>query len=106
MAQRVQVLLVDDVDGGTAEETMRFGLDGVEYEIDLSGENAAKMRADLAQWVEHARRTGGRRGRGAKAAKDRGAGTAVRSWLREQGHQVSDRGRIPRSLQSLYDAAH
>jgi hypothetical protein len=60
MAQRVQVLLVDDIDGGNAAETVSFALDGVSYEIDLSEANAQKLRDDLASWVGHARRAGGR----------------------------------------------
>ena len=68
MAQRVQVLLVDDLDGGDANETVSFALDGVTYEIDLSESNAAKFRDDLASWIGHARRSGGRRATGAPAA--------------------------------------
>ena len=61
MAQQVQVLLVDDIDGGKAAETVSFSLDGVSYEIDLSAKNAAKLRDALSTWVGHARRSGGRR---------------------------------------------
>ena len=68
MAQRVQVLLVDDIDGGDASETVSFALDGVTYEIDLSESNAAKFRDDLASWIGHARRSGGRRATGTRRA--------------------------------------
>ena len=61
MAQKVQVLLVDDLDGGEARETVSFALDGVTYEIDLSEANASKMRDQLAKWIGHARRSGGRK---------------------------------------------
>ena len=61
MAQRVRVDLVDDVDGSPAEESVNFALDGVNYVIDLSAENASKLRDALSLWVDHARRTGGRR---------------------------------------------
>ena len=64
MAQRVQIILEDDYDGGVAEETVSFGLDGAEYEIDLSAKNAANLRDALAPWLGHARKTGGRRKRG------------------------------------------
>src|SRR6201982_4246771 len=59
MAQKVQVLLVDDIDGSEATETVSFGLDGAAYEIDLSSGNAGKLRTELAQYVEHARKSGG-----------------------------------------------
>jgi hypothetical protein len=112
MAQKVQVILVDDLDGGEAEETVSFALDGVSYEIDLSAGNAAELREALAGWVGHARRTGGR-----AASARRGAGTprarsgsrdltAVRSWARENGFSVSDRGRVSSEVLTAYDAAH
>ena len=63
MAQRVQIILEDDYDGGEADETVSFALDGAEYELDLSSENAAKLRDELAVWIGHARKTGGRRRR-------------------------------------------
>lgn len=110
MAQRVQVLLVDDIDGTQAEETVSFSLDGVSYEIDLNSKHAAKLRDDLASWVGHARRAGGRRG-GARAASGRGGGrrkdlAAVREWARGEGYTVSDRGRISSEVQDAYDKAH
>jgi len=112
MAQRVQVLLVDDIDGGNAAETVSFALDGVSYEIDLSEANAQKLRDDLASWVGHARRAGGRRSTGRRAANGgaaragRGDLAAVREWARKHGHKVSDRGRISAEVQDAYDKAH
>lgn len=108
MAQRVQVLLVDDVDGGHAEETVSFALDGVSYEIDLSAKNAAKLREALSEWVGHARRSGGRKvsGRRAGGASRREDLNAIRAWGRANGFQVSDRGRVSGALQAAYDQAH
>ena len=71
MATRTVVTLVDDVDGGVAEESLSFGLDGVEYEIDLSTEHAEALRDALAPYVAAARRTGGRRSRGSRATSRR-----------------------------------
>jgi hypothetical protein len=108
MAQKVQVLLVDDVDGGTADETVTFSLDGVSYEIDLSADNAAKLREALATWVGPARKIGGRSTRGAR--RRAGGGTsdaqAIRDWAKANGHTVSERGRISAEVRAAYDAAH
>jgi nucleoid-associated protein Lsr2 len=110
MAQRVKIILEDDLDGSQADETVTFGLDGVTYEIDLSGENAAKLRDELAPWVGHARRSGGRKssgaGRGSAAAGKRTDLAAVREWARKNGYEVSDRGRISADIQAAYDKAH
>lgn len=111
MAQRVQVLLVDDIDGGDASETVSFALDGVTYEIDLSESNAAKFRDDLSSWVGHARRSGGRRATGTRRAAPGSSRTradlgAIREWARANGHQVSDRGRISAEVQDAYDKAN
>jgi hypothetical protein len=109
MAQRVQVMLVDDIDGSTAVETVSFSLDGVSYEIDLTAANAKKLRNDLAPWVGHARRSGGRkssRRAGAVGGQRRSDLGAVRQWARKNGHQVSDRGRISAGILAAYDKAH
>ncbi|MBO1756869.1 Lsr2 family protein [Allobranchiibius sp. CTAmp26] len=112
MAQRVQILLEDDIDGTEAIETVQFGLDGVAYEIDLSGEHAAQLRENLATWVGHARKVGGaRQGRRAaggtgKAAIDREQLNKMREWGRANGYQVSDRGRVSQALQDAYHQAH
>lgn len=106
MAQKVQVLLLDDLDGGTADETVTFGLDGVSYEIDLSSANAKKLRDALAKYVESGRRAKrGRRGQGGPRG-GRGDTSAVREWARSQGLKVSDRGRIPADIMAQYDAAN
>ena len=114
MAQKVTVQLVDDVDGSEAESTVEFGLDGVDYTIDLSAENAAKLRESLAAYVSSARRIGGRKRTGGKSGKsssaptaaDRARNQAIREWAREQGLKVSDRGRIPADVVEAYDNAH
>ncbi|WP_199444601.1 histone-like nucleoid-structuring protein Lsr2 [Umezawaea beigongshangensis] len=110
MAQKVTVTLVDDLDGSTAEETVEFGLDGVAYQIDLSDDNATKLRDALAEFVAGARRAGGRkRGTGRPvgtkarpASADREQNQAIREWARKQGHKVSDRGRIPAEVLEAY----
>ncbi len=77
MAQKVQVLLVDDIDGGTAEETVTFALDGVSYEIDLTAENAAQLRDSFSRWVGHARKAGsGSRGSGSRGVSQRSISAA------------------------------
>jgi hypothetical protein len=109
MAQRVEVVLIDDIDGGEAAETVTFALDGVSYEIDLSEKNAKKLRGDLATWTGHARRGGSTRAtsrrRGSSSSK-RSDLAAVRQWARANGHKVSDRGRISAEVQAAYDKAH
>jgi len=112
MAQRVQIVLEDDLDGGVAAETVTFGLDGVNYEIDLSDKNAGKLRDELATLIGHARRSGGRRTTGRRPAggssttSSRRDLSAVRGWARANGHQVSDRGRVSAAVQEAYDKAH
>jgi hypothetical protein len=106
MAQHVQVVLVDDLDGGKAAETVSFALDGVSYEIDLSAKNAAKLRDAFGAWVGNARRAGGRRGGRVRATRSTaGDLTAMREWGRKNGFKVSDRGRISAELQAAYRKA-
>ncbi|MEO8556434.1 MAG: Lsr2 family protein [Actinomycetota bacterium] len=108
MAQRVQVLLVDDIDGAVAAETVSFSLDGVSYEIDLTAAHAKKLRDDLATWVGHARRSGGRKSsrKAAVGGVRRGDLSAVREWARNNGHKVSDRGRVSADVLAAYDKAN
>jgi hypothetical protein len=113
MAQKVNVQLVDDLDGSTAESTVEFGLDGVHYAIDLSSDNSAQLRDAVAAYVARAKRTGGRKRRGGRPSDTTGASRAdrkrtqaIREWAREQGMDVSDRGRIPADLVQAYDNAH
>ncbi len=105
MAQKVQIILVDDVDGGSADETVSFALDGTGYEIDLSHKNAAQLRDALAPWVGSARKAStSRRGRG----RGRQAGDAgeIRAWAKSQGIKVSERGRVSAEVRAQYEAAH
>ena len=112
MAKKVQVLLVDDVAEGLPadDEVLVLGWRGIRCkEIDLTSDNAAKLRDDLSVWVGHAERTGGRRSTGRATAKGSAPKAdlgAVRAWAREHGHQVSDRGRISADVQAAYDKAH
>jgi Lsr2 len=109
VAQKVQVILVDDLDGGEAVETVTFALDGVSYEIDLSGDNATKLRGALAPYADSARRVGGRaggrgsRGRGGRSSSAKTA--QIRSWAKSQGLEVNERGRIPASIVEQYEKA-
>ena len=110
MAQRVHIVLEDDVDGSEAVETVMFGLDGVNYEIDLSEKNAAKLRDAVALYVGSARRVSGRGGSARKSTRARStSGTSaseVREWARAQGYEVSDRGRVPADVKAAYEAAN
>jgi hypothetical protein len=107
MAQRVHVVLVDDIDGSDAGETVTFGLDGSTYEIDLNEKNAAALREALAPYVGHDRRSGGpRRGKKSAAASSGPSAAEVREWARENGWDVPDRGRVSADVRQAYDAAH
>ncbi|BCJ38112.1 Lsr2 family protein [Actinocatenispora thailandica] len=114
MAQKVQVLLVDDLDGGEAAETVKFGLDGMNYEIDLSDSNAQGLRDALATYVGKARKLGrggvarsgaAPRNRGtSSAASDREQNRAIREWAKRKGLDISDRGRISADIVERYHA--
>ncbi|MET8556118.1 Lsr2 family protein [Streptomyces sp. NPDC004959] len=109
MAQKVQVLLVDDLDGGEADETVTFALDGKSYEIDLTTANADKLRGLLEDYIKSGRRTGGRGGARAKARSSAGSSeetAAIRAWAKEQGLDVNDRGRVSRAVRQAYEDAH
>ena len=114
MAQKVQVILEDDIDGGDADETVSFSLDGVSYEIDLSATNAERLRDALSAYVGSARRIGGRTStsrprRSASSASPPARSTdtaAIREWARDNGHQINDRGRISSAVRAAYEAAH
>lgn len=109
MAQKTQVILVDDVDGSEATQTITFALDGVSYEIDLNDEHAAALRESLEEWTSKARRTAGRRSSGRRrsaGAASSGETQRIREWAREHGLEVSDRGRISAEVREAYEAAH
>jgi hypothetical protein len=115
MATQTTVMLVDDLDGGEADEQVQFMVDGKSYEIDLSSSNSKKLRDALAPFVVVARRaggTGGGRRRGgtagvvARATTDREQNQAIREWAQQQGLKVSERGRISAAVLDAYKAAH
>jgi nucleoid-associated protein Lsr2 len=102
MAQKIETLFIDDIDGSAAEGTVRFGLDGTEYEIDLNAKHAQELRDALARYMNAARRAGrGTRrparggGRGSASGPN---STEVREWAKAQGIEVKDRGRMPAEL--------
>ena len=112
MAQKIQTLFIDDIDGGAAEGTVRFALDGTEYEIDLNAKHSEELRSAIGKYVTHARKVGGGARRAGRAAgrTSRGAGSAlntteIRNWAREQGYDIKDRGRVPADLVAKYQAA-
>ena len=106
MAQKIIVALEDDLDGGPADETVRFGLGGTEYEIDLSKKNAKVFRRQLAPFIEHARKAGrGQRRRPGRTVSSRERSADIRAWAKDRGITVSDRGRISASVAEQYEAA-
>jgi hypothetical protein len=112
MAQKVLVQLVDDLDGTSSQDvsTVLFGLDGVSYEIDLSDENAERLRDSLAEFVDSARRTGGRVKRGTRPAQsgrsaNSGEAGQIREWALENGFELAGRGRIPSHVVEAYKEA-
>lgn len=119
MAQKIQILLTDDLDGSEAQETVTFGLDGRTYEIDLNAANNDKLREFLAPYVKGGRRAGGKavRGTGQRAAASSSSSSSsssgssgnsgpIREWAKANGHNVNDRGRIPAEIREAYEKAH
>lgn len=115
MAQIQEVRLVDDLDGGDAEESMSFGIDGKVYEIDLSGLNSKKLRDAMAPYLAAARRMSGR-STGKRPAShsgvrntptvDREQNQAIRDWAAKKGIKIAERGRIPGAVQEAYQEDH
>ncbi len=117
MARQVITTLIDDLDGKPADRTVEFSLDGTNYTIDLSDANAGKLRKALDPFIAAGTRVGrGSAGRsaarpaaaasGGRAVGDRDQNRAIREWAVENGHQVSERGRIPQNVIDAYRAAH
>jgi hypothetical protein len=114
MAQRVNVILVDDIDGDDAVETVSFGLDGVDYEIDLNEKNADALRNALAAYIDGGRRAPARKGsarsrRGQRVAAGGSTGPSaadIRRWARENGWDVPERGRVSAEVREAYAAAN
>lgn len=116
MVQKTQVVIVDDLTGDVLAEgqgqTVSFGFDGTSYEIDLDKDNADVLRQAFKRYIDAGRRvgrqasTGGARGGSHVGRRNRQDTAAIRAWARENGHEVSERGRIPSSILQAYDAAH
>ena len=107
MAQKVNIILVDDLDGSEATETVSFGLDGTTYEIDLNDRNAAALRESLSVYLGHARKASGGRRTTRRSSSSSGSNSKqVREWAKSRGMEVSERGRISAEVQEAYDAAH
>jgi hypothetical protein len=109
MAQKIQTLFIDDIDGGEAEGTVRFALDGAEYEIDLSAKNSGELHETLTNYITHARKVSGaqrqrtvRARRGAASSLDT---AKVREWAKENGFDIKDRGRVPAGVVEKYQAS-
>jgi hypothetical protein len=105
MATRTTIALEDDLDGGPADETLQFRIGSSEYQIDLNARNAGKFRTQMAPFVDHARKAGRAQRRPGRSATARHHSAGIRSWAKENGIEVSDRGRIPASLIEQYEAA-
>lgn len=111
MAQRVQIHMIDDLTGEEAQETVRFGLEGIEYEIDLTTKNAVALRTALSEYVEKGRKaSSGRKGRNSSGGAAGGAARRdevqqIRQWAEANGHKVSSRGRIAQSIVDAYNKA-
>ena len=107
MAQKIQTLFIDDIDGGTAEGTVRFGLDGTEYEIDLNAKHTEELHKVLANYVAHGRKAAATTRR---APRGRRSGAAVvdtakvREWAKGHGYDIKDRGRVPANVVEKYKA--
>ena len=107
LARKIHVQLIDDLSGEDAQETIRFSLDGTNYEIDLSADNAAELRGTLERYAAKGRRlrgpTGPRAGRAPSMSRDETQ--KVRKWAAENGYNPSPRGRISQAIERAYDAA-
>ena len=106
MAQKVQIHLIDDLTGEDAQETVRFGLDGSSYEIDLTTDNAAQLRETLSTYADKGRRTARGSGRPRATASNRDEMHRIRQWAKENGHNPSSRGRLSTEILDAYHAAH
>jgi hypothetical protein len=106
MASKTTITLEDDLEGGPAEETVRFRLGSVDYEIDLNTRNADRFRSLMTPFVDHARKVGrGESARPVRRMADRRRSAEVRAWARDHGIAINERGRIPTSVIEQYEAA-
>jgi hypothetical protein len=116
MAKQIVTLLTDDLDGSEADRTVEFGLDGVNYTIDLSEKNAGKLRKALEPYISAGIRVGRGGGDRRSAARvrvpaaggrtSREQNQAIREWAAKNGYEVSERGRIPTSVVEAFEQAH
>lgn len=110
MAQKVVTIYTDDLSGTESDEvsTHAFALNGVNYEIDLTPENYDKLDAALRPFIDKARKVGRTKGAGRvrKDAADGPSAEEVRAWARANGHEVNDRGRVPKDIREAFDVAH
>jgi len=116
MAQKTQVILTDDLDGSEATQTVTFAFQGTSYEIDLNDEHASSIEESFAEWISNARKTAGGRSSSSSSSRSnssrasstakRGDLDAVRAWARDNGHTVSDRGRVSKNILDAFDASH
>jgi hypothetical protein len=115
MAQKVITEFIDDIDGSPAERTFTFAVDGTNYEIDLSAENIAEFKSAIGGFIESARKVKGSRSSNDRRTRNAGADggrpsreqtRVVRAWARQHGHNISNRGRIPASIQQAFDQSH
>jgi hypothetical protein len=115
MAKQVITVLTDDLDGGDADRTVEFGLDGVNYTIDLSEKNAGKLRTALDAYIANAVRVGRQTVSTRIASRSAAAGPkqtnreqnlAIREWAKKAGREISDRGRIPSEVVKAFQDAH
>jgi hypothetical protein len=116
MARQVITTLIDDLDGKKADRTVEFSLDGAAYTIDLSDANVGKLRKALDPYISAGTRVGRGSARGAvrhvrggatsRPSGSRDENKLIRDWAAENGHQISERGRIPQSVTTAYRAAH
>lgn len=106
MAQQIKTLFIDDIDGGAADGTIRFGLDGTDYEIDLSAAHNEELHQVLAKYVSHARKAGSTTRRASRGRRSADAIDThkVREWARAQSIDVKDRGRVPADIVEKYKA--
>ncbi|TMR22475.1 Lsr2 family protein [Nonomuraea turkmeniaca] len=108
MAKQIREILIDDIDGGEADETVSFAIDGATYEIDLASDKAKKLREVLTPFVKHARRSSGvqiRRRRTGTTAVSRQRSREIRDWAKEHNIPVSERGRIAATVVEQFEAA-
>lgn len=107
MAKKTHIELVDDIDGSKADETIAFSIDGAHYEIDLSAENAEKIRAEIGEWAEKGTRVARKKARRASAPSSSSEKNArIRQWAKDNGYEVGDRGRISAEIRQAYADAH